>query len=46
MRKLLTFELMPMNETSVENQLAAFEPFVESTKNHKRHMSEFVKQLI
>lgn len=45
-RKLLTFELMPMNEEQVERSLHNFEPFLESTKNHKRHISEFVKQLI
>jgi 26S proteasome regulatory subunit N5 len=34
-RKMLTFELYPMDEREIEQQLAAFEPFQDSTKNSK-----------
>ena len=45
-RKLLTFELMPLNEQEIESQLQQYEPFQERTKNAKTHMRELIKQLI
>lgn len=45
-RKLLTFELMPLNEAEIEQQMAKYEPFLAETKNHKTHLREFLKQLI
>lgn len=44
--KLLTYELMPLNEAEIESQMASFDPFVDSTENNKAHMREFVRQLI
>lgn len=44
--KLLTFELMPLNEQEIEQQMASFEPFKEATENHKSHMRELIRQLI
>lgn len=44
--KLLTYELMPLNEAEIEGQMASFDPFVDSTENNKAHMREFVRQLI
>lgn len=44
--KLLTYELMPLNESEIEGQMATFDPFVEATENSKAHMREFVRQLI
>ena len=44
--KLLTFELMPLNETEIEQQMSKFEPFMEQTENNKSHMREFIRQLI
>jgi len=44
--KLLTYELMPLNEQEIEVQMKAFEPFMESTENCKSHFKEFVRQLI
>lgn len=47
LHKLLTFELMPLNEQEIEHQMAVYQPFQESaTENSKNHMKEFVKQLI
>jgi len=42
-RKFLTFELMPLHEDQVEQQMLAFEPFSESTRNHKKHLSEMIR---
>jgi hypothetical protein len=44
--KLLTFELMPLNEVEIEQQMAGFEPFLNSTENCKSHMREFIRQMI
>ena len=44
--KLLTFELMPLNEAEIEQQMSSFEPFVASTENSKSHMREFIRQMI
>jgi len=42
-KKMLTYELYPMDEREIEQQLAAFEPFQDSTKNSKLHRNEFIK---
>lgn len=42
-RKLLTYELMPLNEQEIEQSMSKFEPFQESTKNNKAHMRELIK---
>lgn len=44
--KLLTFELMPLNEREIESTMSAYEPFADSTENSKSHMREFIRQLI
>jgi len=44
--KLLTYELMPMNEAEIEGQMSAFDPFIDTTENNKAHMRDFVRQLI
>ena len=45
-RKLLTFELMPMDEQEIEKSLIHYEPFQEMTRNNKQHMRDLIKQLI
>jgi hypothetical protein len=45
-RKFLTFEICPFNETEVEQQMLKFEPFLESTKNSKTHLIELFRQMI
>ena len=44
--KLLTYELMPLNEGEIEQQMSAYEPFMDKTENNKNHIKEFIKQLI
>jgi 26S proteasome regulatory subunit N5 len=44
--KLLTFELMPLNEAEIEQQMSAFEPFKAETENSKAHMRDLIRQLI
>jgi hypothetical protein len=44
--KLLTFELMPLNEGEIELQMSAFEPFKAETENNKSHMRDLIRQLI
>jgi len=41
--KLLTFELMPLNEKEIEESMTVYEPFAEETENNKSHMREFVR---
>lgn len=41
--KLLTFELMPLNEREIETQMLAYSPFQESTENNKQHMRDFIR---
>ena len=43
MRKLLTFELMPMDEAELESNTACFEPF---NAQYRHHLRELFKQLI
>lgn len=45
-RKLLTYELMPVNQEEEQAKMAAYEPFHSATKNHQTHMTEFFRQLI
>lgn len=42
-RKFLTFEICPFNESEVEKQMLTFEPFVETTKNAKTHLIELFR---
>jgi|TARA_B110001450_G_C17592340_1_gene469424 26S proteasome regulatory subunit N5 len=44
--KLLTFELMPLNEKEIETQMLTYEPFQDATENNKQHMRDFIRQLI
>lgn len=44
--KLLTYELLPLNEQEIEQQMSTYEPFMEATENNKNHMREFIRQLI
>jgi 26S proteasome regulatory subunit N5 len=44
--KLLTFELIPLNEPEIEQQMSQFEPFKAETENHKAHMRDLIRQLI
>jgi len=45
-KKLLTFELMPLNEQEIEHQMSVYEPFQTKVENHAGHFREFIKQLI
>lgn len=45
-RKMLTFELMPMDESEIESQMGTYEPFQDATKNSKQHMRDLIRQLI
>lgn len=44
--KLLTFELMPLNEREIEASMSAYQPFSDGTENSKSHMRELIRQLI
>ena len=44
--KLLTFELMPLNEQEIETQMSVYEPFQAKVENHASHLREFIRQLI
>lgn len=46
MHKLLTFELMPLNEREIESNMMVYQPFADETENAKSHMREFIRQLI
>lgn len=46
LKKFLTFELMPLKEEEIEQQVAHYEPFRAETENNKIHLREFIKQLI
>lgn len=37
---------MPLNEAEIQQQMATFEPFLESTENNQSHMRELLRQLI
>ena len=41
--KLLTFELMPLNEKEIETQMFTYSPFQEETENNKQHMRDFIR---
>lgn len=41
--KLLTFELMPLNEKEIESQMLAYSPFQDETENNKQHMRDFIR---
>ena len=42
--KLLTYELMPLNENQIIESMQKYEPFKEGvTENHQSHMREFVR---
>lgn len=45
-RKFLTFELMPMNEATIQTDMSGFEPFQERTLHAKNHMIELIRQLV
>jgi len=45
-RKFLTFELMPLQEDDITQQMAAFEPFQERTLHNKNHLIELIRQLV
>jgi len=46
-RKFLTFELLPLKENEIREQMQEFEPFVEAKTLHaKNHMIEFIRQLV
>ena len=45
-RKFLTFELMPLQEDQINEQMSAFEPFQERTMHSKNHLIELVRQLV
>jgi len=45
--KLLTYELMPLNENQIKKSMEKYDPFKEGvTENHQSHMREFLRQLI
>lgn len=45
-RKMLTYELMPLDEAEIESQMSSFEPFAAQTRNCKQHMRDLIRQLI
>ena len=45
-RKFLTFELMPMNEATIQTDMSIFEPFQERTMHAKNHMIDLIRQLV
>ena len=46
-RKLLTFELMPVREQELETEMSQYDPFNPAyTSNYKAHMLEFLRQLV
>ena len=45
-RKFLTFELMPLQEDDITQQMGAFEPFQERTLHNKNHLIELIRQLV
>lgn len=46
-RKLLTYELMPIVENDIEKEMKQYAPFQQSVTNHyKTHMLEFLRQLV
>jgi len=45
-RKFLTFELMPMNEETIQKDMSMFEPFQERTLHAKNHMIDLIRQLV
>lgn len=44
--KLLTFELYPLNEAEITQDLSRYSPLQEVTENHVVHMRLFIQQLI
>jgi len=42
-RKFLTFELMPMNEQTIQTDMSIFEPFQDRTMHAKNHMIELIR---
>lgn len=44
--KLLSYELLPLNETEIEQQMRAYTPFKDVTENNKQHLKDFIRQLI
>jgi hypothetical protein len=42
-RKMLTYELMPLDEAEIENQMSSFEPFAAQTRNYKQHMRDLIR---
>ena len=44
--KLLTFELLPLNEKEISQEMSDYAPFQESTENSVLHLREFIRQLI
>lgn len=45
-RKFLTFELMPLQEDDITQQMSAFEPFQDRTLHSKNHLIELIRQLV
>lgn len=45
-RKFLTYELVPLQEDEIKQQMSAFEPFQEHTMHYKNHMIELIRQLV
>lgn len=42
-RKFLTFELVPLQEDTIKQQMGAYEPFQEQTMHSKNHMIELIR---
>jgi hypothetical protein len=38
LKRLLTYELIPLNEGLIEEQLSVFEPFQNQTENSRQHL--------
>ncbi len=44
--KFLLFELIPLDEAKLQQELLAYEPYANATEHHALHITEFTKQLI
>jgi len=44
--KVLSTELLPLNENEITKEMANYEPFIQTTENSVLHGREFVRQLI
>lgn len=44
--KVLSTELLPLDEGEITQEMSSYEPFVQTTENSVLHAREFIRQLI